>query len=89
MNNAEKPLRITSESTNSKYKMSVEKIVRQVELLKNGNFAGFGSHLTYSEIKGREMYDKLVNANVNCRIEKSKYKYNSVDIIFLDTFKTT
>ena len=32
---------------------------------------------------------KIGEENVNCRIEKSKYKYNSLDIILLDTFKTT
>ena len=78
------PIRITNPNTNRKYKMDVVKIKDQIELLKSKKNHFFGNHLTYSTKSGEKMFQKLLEVGVNCKIEPSKYKAESVDIIFLD-----
>lgn len=68
---------INDKSLERKYKFDVDKIKQQIEAIKeHENEMYFGNVLYYSKIAGLKMFEKLKDAGVNCKIEKSKIKGN-------------
>jgi hypothetical protein len=63
----------------------IEKIKNQInELLSRGYIGDYGNHLPYPTKKGREMFSKLQEAGVNCKLVEFQKDKNHVKIVFND-----